>query len=146
MWLLASVEGRASVKFLKWADIPKDARKIRILPTTHDSVTMLMKKEKVERIIVPPRAERYEEMGDPKPPKMGKLTPTKIEIPEVDDLLEKLKKVTTAGQEFSKCTANCKCLPCLQGVCDGCHVERLRDHPDRALVREAVGQYRGTWL
>jgi hypothetical protein len=106
---------------------------------------MFMKKEKVEKIIVPPRVERYEEMGDPKPPKMGKITPTKIEIPEVDDLLDKLKKVT-AGQDFSKCTANCRCLPCLQGACDGCHVERHRDNPDRALVRQLVSHYRGASL
>jgi hypothetical protein len=106
---------------------------------------MVMKKEKVEKIIVPPRAERYEEMGDPKPPKMGKISPTKIEIPEVDDLLEKMKKLS-AGQDFSKCTANCRCLPCLQGACDGCHVERHRDNPDRALVRQLVSHYRGASL
>jgi hypothetical protein len=94
------------------------------------------------KIIVPPRAERYEEMGDPKPPKMGKLTPTKIEIPEVDDLLEKMKKVT-APLEFSQCHVSCRCLPCRQGACNGCHVERHRDNPDRNLVRDLVAQYRG---
>ena len=129
------------MKFLKWEDIPKDQRKIRMLPRESEPM-MFMKKEKVEKIIVPPRDERYEEMGDPKPPKMGKLTPTKIEIPEVDDLLEKLKKVT-APMEFSKCHVNCRCLPCRQGACNGCHVERHRDNPDRALVRQLVSEYRG---
>jgi hypothetical protein len=101
-----------------------------------------VKKDKVEKIIVPPRAERYEEMGDPKAPKMGKITPTEIEIPEVDDLLEQLKKVT-APLEFAKCYVNCRCLPCRQGACDGCHVERHRDNPDRGLVRQLVAEYRG---
>jgi hypothetical protein len=139
--MYASDERRVSVKFLKWADIPKDAQKIRFLPTTHDSVTMFMKKEKVEKIIVPPRAERYEEMGDPKAPKMGKLTPTKIEIPEVDDLLEKMKKVT-APLEMGGCDINCQCLPCRQGACSGCHVERLR-YAEPSVLREAAAKYRG---
>lgn len=112
-----------------------------MLPRTSESM-MFMKKEKVEKIIVPPRAERYEEMGDPKPPKMGKITPTKIEIPEVDDLLEKLKKVT-APMELVKCGVGCRCLPCLQGACSGCHVERHRYDADRTLVQQLVAQYRG---
>ena len=127
------------MKFLKWEDVPKDQRKIRMLP--HDPWTFMPKKS-VEKIIVPPREERYEEMGDPKPPKMGKLTPTKIEIPEVDDLLEKLKKVT-APLEFAKCHVGCRCLPCRQGACNGCHVERHRDNPDRDLVRRLVAEHRG---
>ena len=36
------------MKFQKWSDILKDA-KLRVLPTTHDSVTMFMKKEKAEK-------------------------------------------------------------------------------------------------
>jgi hypothetical protein len=116
---------------------------------------IMPKQKQVEKIIVPPRAERYEEMGDPKPPKMGKITPIKIEIPDVDDLLEKMKKVTapdlrTIGftieevyTEFGKCHVGCRCLPCLQGACGGCHVERHRDNPDRDLVRALVAQYRG---
>ena len=141
MRLPPSVEGRASLKFLKWGDIPKDA-KFSVLPYESKPM-MFMKKQKVEKIIVPPRDERYEEMGDPKPPKMGKLTPTKIEIPDVDDLLEKMKKITTAPQDFTWCNVQCRCLPCQQGHCEGCHVERHRDNPDRSLVRQLVAQYRG---
>ena len=43
---------------------------------------------------VPPREERLEQIGDPKTPKMGGITPTKLELPEVDDLLDKMKKET----------------------------------------------------
>lgn len=89
---------------------------------------------------VPPRDERLEKMGDPKPPKMGKVAPTKIDVPPVDDLLEQLKKVTAP---LERCTVDCQCLPCQQGRCDGCHVERVRDNPDRDVVRAAVTQYRG---
>lgn len=51
--------------------------------------------------IIPEREERIENMGKPKPPKMGKISPGKkpgkkeyIHVPKVDDLLEQLKKIT----------------------------------------------------
>jgi hypothetical protein len=115
---------------------------LRLSTSLEGRASVSKKKEELfGKIVVPPRVERYEDMGDPKPPKMGKITPTTIEIPVVDDLLEELKK--TCATEFDKCWVNCKCLPCQQGKCGGCHVERLRAHPDRELVRQTVAQYRG---
>jgi len=50
--------------------------------------------KRLPKIIVPSREERFEDLGDPKPPKMGSITPQTVDLPHVDDLLEKLKKVT----------------------------------------------------
>jgi hypothetical protein len=71
--------------------------------------------------IIPPQCE---EMGDPT-----------IEVPEVDDLLKQLKKVTSPDLrtinftieevfvEPGRCYIGCTCLPCLQGACGGCSKE-----------------------
>jgi hypothetical protein len=111
--------------------------------------------KQIEKKIVPPREERLERIGDPKAPKMGGVTPKKVELPEVDDLLDKLKKVTapfSAGFitfdlcaetfDHSHCHVNCKCPPCLAGFCSLCTVEALRNEP-QDVVRAAVTQYRG---
>jgi len=45
---------------------------------------------KIEKEIVPSREERMENIGEPKPPKMGSISPTSIQLPEVDDLLAQL--------------------------------------------------------
>src|SRR5271167_3610400 len=70
--------------------------KVRLLPYTAKPIFLDIDdmRKQTPKIVVPPRDERLEQMGDPKPPKMGGITPTKVELPEVDDLLEKLKKVT----------------------------------------------------
>jgi hypothetical protein len=54
--------------------------------------------KQIEKKVVPPREERREQMGDSKPPKMGGVTPQTVEVPEVDDLLEKLKKIGVGPQ------------------------------------------------
>jgi len=51
--------------------------------------------KQTKKVVVPPREERLEKIGDPKPPKMGKLAPRKVEVPKVEDLLDKLKRVTS---------------------------------------------------
>ena len=135
--------------------------KIRLLPFKAKPIFYEMRKQ-TPKIEVPPREERLDQMGDPKPPKMGGITPTKVELPEVDDLLEKLKKVTAPllvpmltpdwkfigfdvahEKDHSHCHVNCKCPPCLAGYCSRCDVEARRDDVDRTAVRALVAEYRG---
>lgn len=52
-------------------------------------------KKRIEKTVVPNREERLAKIGEPKTPKMGGITPKNIEVPEVDDLLKKLKKVVS---------------------------------------------------
>lgn len=88
--------------------------------------------------IVPPREERWEKIGKPKPPKMGNVNPTTISVPAVDDLLKQLEKVTPKKD----CTHNCNCGPCDRGNCAGCLVDAVRNS-DLSTIREAVKKYRG---
>ena len=105
--------------------------------------------KRVKPTTVPSREERLEQIGDPKTPKMGGITPTKLELPEVDDLLDKMKKETRKfnpeiresffqrdlwndyqQQEYSSkntapCMINCSCEPCRRGACSSCAYPRL---------------------
>ena len=98
--------------------------------------------KQIQKTEVPPRDERLEQMGDPKPPKMGGITPTSIDLPDVDDLLEKMNKVVPKKKlrlsdtfkaefisfdletEFSRCSIGCPCDPCRRGECHK-HVNAL---------------------
>lgn len=63
---------------------------IRLLPFKPKPMFYDMRKQKIE---VPPRDERIEQIGDPKAPRMGSITPTSVELPEVDDLLKKMERI-----------------------------------------------------
>jgi len=91
--------------------------------------------KQIQKKVVPSREERLEQIGDPKAPKMGGITPTKVELPEVDDLLDKMKKaapqnligpdlinfrnlfIGDSEQPYQPCSIGCQCLPCLRGDC-----------------------------
>jgi hypothetical protein len=93
--------------------------------------------KRIEKIKVPSRKERLEQIGDPKPPNMGEISPTTVDIPEVDDILEKMNKVVpkkklrlseTFKAEFMsfdldqhdddvRCPIGCPCDPCRNGQC-----------------------------
>jgi hypothetical protein len=97
--------------------------------------------------IMPSRDERTEQMGKPKLPKMGGITPATVELPDVDDLLKKLKRASALNgvlykEQGGHCHIACKCGPCQSGYCSKCEVEAVRDHPDRFMVRSLVRQYR----
>lgn len=49
---------------------------------------------KKPKIIVPPREERLEALGDPKSPKMGGISPKAVALPEADELVEAMRKAT----------------------------------------------------
>jgi hypothetical protein len=122
-------------------------------------------KKRIEKTVVPSREERMEKIGDPKTPKMGKITPKKIEVPEVDDLLDKLKQAApppvvrevwnfpaqfvsfdlAAPVSGNRCNVNCQCAPCRRGDCGDCYVDRQRNS-DRDTVRAFVAKYRGVDL
>lgn len=91
----------------------------------------------MDKKIVPPREERWEKIGKPKPPKMGGINPTTVNAPPVDDLLDQLDKIVPKKD----CTHNCNCDPCSRGNCAGCLVDALRN-ADHAVIREAVKKYR----
>src|SRR5258708_1369036 len=67
---------------------------MRLLPSAKEGrIQVDDMAKRIEKTVVPSREERLEQMGDPKPPKMGGITPTTVEVPEVDDLLEKMGKI-----------------------------------------------------
>jgi hypothetical protein len=109
---------------------------------------------------VPPREERLAAIGDPKTPRMGGITPKSVEVPEVDDLLSKMKKATAprevykfvgfdlGGEDRSvsgRCNHGCSCGPCRRGDCGRCTVDAQRN-ADRDTVRAYVARYRGIEL
>jgi hypothetical protein len=109
---------------------------------------------------VRPREERLAAIGDPKTPKMGGITPKAVEVPEVDDLLSKMRKVSApksiplqyvsfdlGTEEFVRdhCNHGCSCGPCRRGVCGNCTVDAQRN-ADRDTVRAYVARYRGIEL
>jgi hypothetical protein len=121
--------------------------------------------------VIPPRDERMEKIGDPKTPKMGKITPKSIELPPVDGLLDKMRKATAPvrikflppengyppmlfdlgskdrdAHHGGGCSIKCRCLPCLDGNCDSCYVDAQRYNPDKDVVRALVAQYRNDLL
>lgn len=172
---------------MDWKDIDPEARVVLLPHETrpfwfvdYASIEERVMGKRIEKKIVPPRDERMEDLGKPKTPKMGGITPKKVELPEVDGLLDKMKQAlpemfeppmwarfyTTDDYErdfrsrylsdferefmidpsepkLSHCHINCQCLPCQQGRCSGCHVERLRHSGDTEAIREAMRQYRG---
>lgn len=94
--------------------------------------------KQIKKIEVPSRDERLDQMGDPKPPKLGGISPTTVEVPDVDDLLEKMNKVVPKkrkprlsdtfkaefignfmdlNQEYNPCTIGCPCEHCRRGEC-----------------------------
>jgi hypothetical protein len=123
-------------------------------------------KRKIKKTVVPPRKERMEKIGNPKTPKMGGITPKNIEVPEVDDLLDKMKKafsdrsftnpdlvnvknlyrqgfsydIETESQGHSRCSINCGCAPCLRGECGRCTEDVKRREAMRNLI---AGKYSG---
>lgn len=128
--------------------------------------------KQIKKTVVPPREERLEKIGDPKTPKMGGLTPKKIEVPEVGDLLDKMREAApaprsrlvrrdltnfksllnfeyvsfdleTEPREHNDCSVGCGCPPCRRGDCMRCLVEAQRFGGDRDALRDAVMQYRG---
>jgi hypothetical protein len=162
--LHASEEGRrVQVMAFDWNDLKlKGARFVSLRTDPRPKVHMVKRRD--EKIVVPSREERLEIIGGPKPPKMGGVTPKTVDLPEVDDLLEKMKQVTPktkkdllsvplpgtidfgelwTKEDHSHCHVNCKCPPCLGGFCSRCTVEALRNEP-QDVVRAAVTQYRGT--
>lgn len=107
-----------------------------------------------EKKIVPLRKKRMEEMGDPKTPKMGSVTPKTVQAPVVGDLIEEMRQATlsdlltidyAAIEEMlmgGRCKSNCHCPPCERGDCDRCYVDAQRN-ADRKTVRAYVAEYRG---
>jgi len=108
--------------------------------------------------IVPPREERQAAIGDPKTPKMGKLSPKNIEVPNVEELLGEIKKALPAPARMpfqyisfdlgtepyqdGRCNHGCGCGPCRRGNCGNCTVDAQRNS-DRDTVRSYVARYRG---
>lgn len=136
------------------------------LPASLEERTQVMGKQ-IKKTVVPPREERLENIGKPKTPKIGGITPEKVDLPDVDDLLDKMKKATapleysvwsfkvkgfdyTIGVDWGTeevavnptCNINCKCPPCQSGQCHSCSVDAMRN-ADQATVRAAASQYRG---
>jgi hypothetical protein len=118
--------------------------------------------KRIKKTMVPPREERITAIGDPKTPKMGSITPTKVHVPEVGDLLDKIEKAVAPREvfmppyrftsfdlgtevEYNRCTANCNCPPCRRGACAACLVDAQRN-ADRLTVRSFVAEYRGIKL
>ena len=116
--------------------------KIKLLPYKAKTVFYEMAKQD-PKIEVPPRDERLEQMGEPKPPKMGGITPTSIDLPEVDDLLKAMNKVfpktrkellrvpmsgavdyaalwKKEDEQSNDCPVRCRCAPCRRGDCGRC--------------------------
>jgi len=58
--------------------------------------------------VVPPREERMEKIGDPKPPKMGSVTPKAVKVPEVDDLLKQMGASETRRSLFDFFRGKCR--------------------------------------
>jgi len=121
--------------------------------------------KQIKKTVVPPREERIAEIGDPKTPKMGGITPTTVELPNVEELLGEITKIAadqacreiwSFGSPFEfvsfdlgsedrsvvdRCNHGCSCSPCRHGNCAACTVDAQRN-ADRQTVRAYVAKYR----
>jgi hypothetical protein len=101
-----------------------------------------------KKIAVPPRAERIQEMGKPKSPRMGAIAPKTIAVPEVGKLVDQMAKVAEdilldrflEEKQNPPCCINCKCPPCRRGDCGNCFVSAARD---TKAVKDYASMYRG---
>jgi hypothetical protein len=100
--------------------------------------------KRIKKTVVPSRDERLAEIGGPKTPRMGSITPKTVEVPPVGDLLDQMRKATAPPKLKIWCTASCHCPPCERGECGSCLVDsQYRLGLDRETVRASVTKYRG---
>jgi hypothetical protein len=118
--------------------------------------------KRIKKTVVPPREERLDNIGDPKTPKMGGITPKNIELPKVDDLLRKMEAVSpafergvrelfvtslanykfvsfdmgTEAEHGGLCKYGCGCPPCRRGDCGRCTVDAERHAAQMDQIRE----------
>jgi hypothetical protein len=99
------------------------------------------------------REERFDGIVGLKMPKMGSITPKNIEVPEIGDLLGKIRAAVlapsltsldltdfknswnyrtsfdfeTKPEQGGRCRYGCGCLPCRCGDCGNCTVDAQRE-------------------
>jgi hypothetical protein len=106
---------------------------VRLLGTAEEKRTKMSK-------IVPPRIERLQEMGNPKAPKIGGISPKTVQVPPVEDLIMKMQDAVLEEKQNPPCCINCKCPPCRRGDCRNCYVSAARD---TKAVKDYASMYRG---
>ena len=91
---------------------------------------------------------RIVKVAEPKPPRMGKITPETVEVGSADDLLSALKFFAQMNrneetQTQRPCHIGCCCEPCRNGACHQCTVDAMKGKGySREEVQEAREYYR----